>query len=490
MNLLPVLLKDGYKVGHIFQYPSDTTLVYSNLTARGSRVPGWTKGVIAFGLQYFICEYLERRFQDYFFSEPRDRVLADYERRIRNYLGTGISLAHIDALHQLGYLPLEIRAVSEGTLVPFRVPLLTIHNTKPEFFWLTNMLETILCSVVWLGCTSATTAFRYRRVFEDYAGQTGASRDFVRFQGHDFSFRGLPGAEAAMISGAAHLLSFLGTDTIPAIDFLEHYYGADSDREVVGLSVPATEHSVMCMGGDACEFDTIKRLITQVYPSGIVSIVCDTWDFWKVLTDYLPRLKNEIMARPGKVVVRPDSGDPVKIICGDAHERFLNQAAAHGAIETLWYHFGGTTNAEGYRELDPHVGLIYGDSITPERQVAILAGLKARKFASSNVVLGIGSFTYQYVTRDTYGFAMKATYGETTSGGPQPIFKKPATDDGTKNSARGLLRVSNEAGVIVLEENVSWEHAKTGLLDLIYRDGTLQRFQSLKEIRARVEAQV
>lgn len=487
MNMLPILLKDGYKTDHRRQYPSDTTLIYSNLTPRGSRVPG-VDGVITFGLQYFLREYLQERFTKEFFNRPKDDVLYRYDRRIENYLGAGVNSDHIAALHELGYLPLEIRAIAEGTLVPFRVPILTIHNTKPEFFWLTNMLETILCNVVWMGCTSATTAFRYRRCFEGYAVKTGAAKSFVPFQGQDFSFRGLAGSEAAMISGAAHLLSFVGTDTIPAIDFLEEYYGADSDAEMVGVSVPATEHSVMCMGGDACEFDTIKRLITEVYPKGIVSIVCDTWDFWRVLTDYLPRLRTEILARDGKVVVRPDSGDPVKIVCGD--QTSLIPHVRDGAISTLWKSFAGTTNERGYLELDPHVGLLYGDSITTERQFQILDGLERRGFASSNVVLGIGSYTYQYVTRDTYGFAMKATYGETVSGGPQAIFKKPATDDGLKNSAKGLLRVALSAGEIVLEEGVTWEQAKTGLLEMVFVNGMITKAHRLRDIRARVQEQL
>lgn len=490
MRVLPTLLKDGYKCGHIFQYPADTTLVYSNMTARRSRVDGVTE-VVAFGMQYFVEEYLVRQFREQFFNLPLAGVMKAYRRRIDHYLGpNAITYDHIEALHRLGYLPLRIKAVPDGTVVPLRVPLFTIVNTKPEFFWLTNMLETLMSNVLWLPSTSATTARRYRQVFDQFAEDTGADPAFVPWQGHDFSFRGMGGVEAALLSGAAHLLSFTGTDTIPAIDFLEEYYGADCTKELIGGSVPATEHSVMSMGGPAGELATIRRLITEVVPKGIISIVCDTWDFWKVVTEYLPALKAEILARDGKVVVRPDSGDPADIICGVKYTPDPTLSSEMGAIETLWNVFGGTTTAKGYRVLDSHVGLIYGDSITPERQVDILTRLKAKRFASSNVVLGIGSFTYQYATRDTYGFAMKATYGETASRGGQAIYKDPKTDDGTKKSATGLLCVVAEPGQgLQCVERCDWPMEHDGLLRTVFLDGTPDHIETLATIRQRLAAQ-
>ena len=489
--ILPTLLKDFYKVGHRFQYPDDTTLVYSNLTPRSSRVD-WADGVIAFGFQYFVREYLINQFEQNFFRKSRDEVVKAYKRRVDYALGPGTDVSHIGELHEYGYLPLLVKAVPEGTLVPLRVPLLTIRNTEPKFFWLTNMVESLLSNVLWQPITSATTAFGYRRVFERYAKETGADVAFVPWQGHDFSFRGLSGVEAACLSGAAHLLSFTGTDTIPAIDFLETYYGANCEEELIGGSVPATEHSVMCMGLENGELETFKRLITEVYPSGIVSIVSDTWDFWQVLNDYLPRLKDLVLQRNGKVVIRPDSGDPVKIICGDPDGKTPWEVA--GAIEVLYAIFGGRVNSHGYRELDPHVGLIYGDSITPERQRQILSGLRDRGFASSNVVLGIGSYTYQYVTRDTFGIAMKATYGETKSRGPQAIFKAPKTDDGTKNSAKGLLKVDSHpldnGGRLRCVEDCSWDEEAQGILQPVFKNGIPHNIQTLKEIRGRVERQL
>lgn len=490
MNILAPLRCDAYKTGHIFQYDPSTTLIYSNLTPRKSRVNN-AEGVVNFGFQYYVMAILLNYWDENFFLLPKDEVIKAYKRRIDNYLGPGMSVQHIADLHDVGFLPLHVKALPEGTVSPFRVPVLTIRNTKPEFFWLTNMVETDLSNTLWQALTSATTAFGYRKVFEAFAKKTGAPRAFVPWQGHDFSYRGLTSLDSAALSGAAHLLSFTGTDTIPAIDLLEQYYGADCEKELIGGSVPATEHSVMCMGLKEGELALFKRLITEVYPANIVSIVSDTWDFWKVLTEYLPALKTEVLARNGKVVIRPDSGDPVNIICGDP--KGFTEPEQKGAIRCLYEVFGGTRTATGYLELDPHIGLIYGDSITPERQREILERLAANGFASSNVVLGIGSYTYQYVTRDTFGFAMKATYGETISGGSQPIYKDPKTDDGTKKSAYGLLKVDGpdeECSEIHCHENVTWKAEGQGLLHNIFIDGSAYNFQTLAQIRARLEAQL
>ncbi|MFT3979001.1 MAG: nicotinate phosphoribosyltransferase [Ferruginibacter sp.] len=486
MKILPILLKDGYKVGHKFQYPQGTTLVYSNLTPRKARNKEINE-VVFFGLQYFIKEYLQNQFTENFFNLPKEKVLYSYARRINNYLGKdAVSFDHIEALHDLGYMPLEIKAIPEGTPVPMRVPVLTIRNTVPEFFWLTNMLETIMSDILWKPCTSATTAFEYLKTFTKYADETvGADGSFIPWQGHDFSFRGMSGVEDAVMSGAAHLLSFAGTDTIPAIDFLEEYYNADCEKELVGGSVAATEHSVMCMGTQESEIKTFERLINEVYPSGIVSIVSDTWDFWKVITEFLLQLKSQILARNGKVVIRPDSGDPVKIIVGDDMAP-KDSPEYKGAIQCMWEIFGGTITEKGYKLLDGHIGLIYGDSITTERQTAILEGLKKKNFASYNVVLGIGSFTYEYVTRDSFGFAMKATYGEVNGIG-RDIFKDPKTDDGTKKSAKGLMQVyRTHDGILQLKDQCTWEEEAQGVLKTVFKDGVLVIDESLDTIRKRL----
>jgi len=252
---------------------------------------------------------------------------------------------------------------------------------------------------------------------------------------------------------------------------------------LIGGSVPATEHSVMCLGGDGYgEQDTFKRLITETYPSGIISIVSDTWNLWTVLTEYMHTLKNEILQREGKVVIRPDSGDPVDIICGDGSG---DGPSGAGVVQLLWDEFGGTVNDAGYRVLDPHVGAIYGDAITWDRANEICGRLAEAGFCSTNVVFGIGSFTYQYNTRDTFGFAMKATAG-VVNGSLVEIYKDPITDSGLKRSARGLLRVDDVDGKLVLTDQCTVTEADGGLLKTVFRNGSLIQRQTFAEIRSRL----
>lgn len=488
MNICPPLNQtDGYKIDHRSQYPKGTNLIYSNWTARKSRI--LTKDYqtsVFFGLQYFIKEYLIKQWNYDFFWRDKKEVVERYKRRISNYLGPdAITYEHIEQLHDLGHLPLLIKALPEGTVCPIKVPQFSIVNTHPDFFWLTNFIESIISCIIWMPCNSATIAREYRVILEEYAKKTNPEmKDFVPFQGHDFSFRGMAGLEAACMSGAAHLLSFVGTDTVPAIDFLEEYYGADSDKELIGCSVPATEHSVMSMGTDAEEFSTFKRLITEVYPKGIVSVVSDTWNLWQVLTEFLPKLKSEILNRNGKVVIRPDSGDPVKIICGDPQGETPDER--NGVINLLWYIFGGTISSTGYKVLDPHVGAIYGDSISLDRCTQICHRLDQNGFASTNVVFGIGSYTYQFNTRDTLGAAVKSTYGEVNGEGRE-IYKDPITDDGMKKSARGLLCVyRDEKGNLKLKDRCTHSEEAQSELKTVFYNGKLIKEYTLSEIRGKL----
>lgn len=478
---------DFYKADHRRQYPELTEGVYSNFTPRSvhwlPKIDGTDDLVVATGIQYTMM-FIEELFET-FFDSPKEEVMRLYKRRLDNALGKDmVPIEHIGDLHNLGYLPLSVRALPEGTCVKAGIPVFTIENTLPKFFWLTNYLETVLSFSTWKTMTSATLARKYRKLLTDYAIATGAPVEFVNFQGHDFSFRGMSGMQDGVLSGFGHLTSFTGTDTVAAIDFSEHYYGANSDKELIGASVPATEHSVMCMGGDDNETETFRRLIEDIYPSGIVSIVSDTWDFWSVISVMIPELKDKIVSRDGRVVIRPDSGDPVKIVCGDpdAPEGSLE---FKGAVECLWETFGGTETEKGFKALDSHIGLIYGDSITLPRAVAILEGLKAKGFASSNIVFGIGSFTYEYQTRDTLGLAMKATAG-VVDGEVREIFKSPKTDKGgLKKSARGYLVVKD--GVLI--NQASREEMETqGDLKEIYRDGEFLVKTTLSEIRTRIQS--
>ncbi len=493
MYINPLTAIDFYKADHRRQYPEGTEYVYSNWTPRSDHLftqslNDFDHKVVFFGLQGFMKWFLQDTWQENFFDKPKEFVLARYKHRMDTSLGPdAIPLDHIADLHDLGYLPLHIKAVPEGSRVNIRVPMLTIRNTEPEFFWLVNYLESVLSSDLWKGCTTATIAYEYRRLLDLFAERTGGNKDFVPIQGHDFSSRGMSGIHDASASGCGHLLSFIGTDTVSAIDYAEHYYDASPTLGPIGVSVPATEHSVMCMGGEENEIETFRRLITELYPTGIVSIVSDTWDYWQVLNEYAPELYDEIMARQpnalglNKVVFRPDSGDPVKTIVGDP-DAPVGSPQYDGSVQVLWDTFGGTINDKGYKTLDEHVGLIYGDSITIKRARQILHGLEQKGFASDNIVFGIGSYTYQFNTRDTFGFAMKATWGQ-VNGEPVEIFKDPKTDKGLKKSAKGLLMVAEIEGEFFLYDQVSKGQETRGALRTVFLDGELENEQTFEDIR-------
>jgi nicotinamide phosphoribosyltransferase len=500
----PLLLTDGYKTSHNKQYPKGTTLVYSNFTPRSNKyAPKGCNEVVVFGTQMVMMQ-LHEAFEKEFFNKPKDVVCGEMKQELSAYLGSDYDVSHFEDLHDLGYLPIHVKSLPEGTKAPIKVPVLTIYNTHPDFFWVTNYLETILSNLLWKPMTSSTIAHQYRKVLTSWMEKTDKERAwFIDWQGHDFSMRGMDSVEAVVSSGLGHLTSFLGTDSLPAIHGARKYYGA---KDFVAGSVPATEHSVMCAGGKEDEIETFRRLL-ETYPTGILSVVSDTWDLWKVCTEHVVTLKEEILARDGKLVIRPDSGNPVDILCGtqifedndhyndyELDRESILSPEEKGVIELLWDVFGGTINEQGYKVLDSHIGAIYGDSITIERADEICKRLEAKGFASTNVVLGIGSFTYQYNTRDTFGFAMKATYVEVKhsaeSGSPafavegREIFKDPITDDGTKKSATGLLSVvyddNNEYKLI---DKVDWETTNDGALQTIYKDGKQYNVTTLEEIR-------
>lgn len=486
MKLNPALNTDFYKTGHIKMYPEGTQQVYSNMTPRSDRHftddPDFDHKIVNFGLQGVLQWMYIDIWNKHFFDQPRDRVIKEFKEEMDTALGPGVvDVEPMASLHELGYLPIRIKALPEGERVPVRVPLFTITNTHPDFYWVTNYLESDLSANFWKSVTNATRAFTFRQLLEDFAEETGTPRGFVNWQAHDFSYRGLSTTYDSILSGAAHLTSFMGTDTIPAIKYLRDYYGATG---LVGGSVPATEHSVMCMGGEDDEIKTFERLM-KLYPNGILSVVSDTWDLWAVVTQFLPRLKDQIMERNGKLVIRPDSGDPVKIICGDPAAR--RELPAHkGLIELLWDEFGGSSDVlTRYRTLDSHIGSIYGDSINYKRAKDILSGLANKGFSSGNVVFGVGSYTYQMVTRDTLGTAFKATYG-VVNGEPRVLFKAPKTDDGIKNSARGLLRVDKVNGEYVLRELCTPEEEAGGELQIVFEDSKMIRMQTLDDIQTRL----
>ena len=504
-ELLAILASDSYKQSHKQQYRKGTEVIYSTWTPRKSRIPNINE-VVTFGIQYFIKDYLIDSFNKTFFNRPKEEVISEFKRVMTAYTGEP-DTSHWEALHDLGYLPLEINSLPEGTLCPIRVPMFTINNTLPEFYWLTNFVETIMRTEVWKPMTSATIALQYRKIVEKWADKTCDNTDHIPYQCHDFSLRGMAGLDGGMTSGAGHLTSFLGTDTIPAILFLEEYYKAGEDGKQIASSVPASEHSVqeaniLSMSSEDIkegEYLNLKHYLEEVYPTGIFSYVADTYNLWNFLTDTLPRCKKEIMNRDGRMICRPDSGSIADILCGyNTTDKLVSEDEDNpyakeknkGVIELLWDVFGGTVNSKGYKVLDPHVGCIYGDSVTLEIADEVCSRLASKGFASSNIVFGVGSYTYNYNTRDTFGFALKATYG-VVNGEEVQLYKDPITDDGTKKSQKGMVAViRGEDGKLTyidhLDSTTIHDYDNKNLLQPVFVDGKLVKETSLSEIRARI----
>jgi nicotinamide phosphoribosyltransferase len=469
-------------------YPEGLEHVESNYTNRKSRVEG-INHVVQFGLQAWLKDLTEA--YERFFAASKEEVIEDYRKNTETFVSPGFTLAHVEALHDLGYLPVEFSAMAEGSLVPIGVPSILIKSTHKDFAWLVNYLESDLSAGIWHPSTVATLAWKLRRTFEEAAIETGGALEAVDWQCHDFSYRGQVNREAAMASGAAHLLSFTGSDGVPSVPWINYYYPGENG--LIAASVPATEHSVMCAGGKEEEIETFRRLLKQ-FPTGILSVVSDTWDFYKVLTEYLPELKDEIMARDGKLVIRPDSGDPADIICGtgvpaNAHteDEDWNTPETKGAIEILAEIFGTTENEAGFKELDSHIGLIYGDGMFEARIRDINTRLALKGFASIVWVAGIGSYSYQMVTRDTFGSAVKATF-VIVNGEGRNIQKDPKTDDGTKKSATGRLAVLSQAnGVPYLVQQATDDQIANSLLKPVWRNGKFIKKFAFVEVRGNLK---
>lgn len=563
MRLQAASATDAYKLGHRKMMRILTSFLGSNFTPRSDRLfkggPLFDHKMVVFGGQGFAKEFLVECFNESFFNLPKDVAVARYERRCRNMMGEGVIPSDGFAqLHDLGYLPLLVRALPEGSRVGMKVPTMIFNNTHPDFAWLVNYIEPTLSNSNWKSSLNATIAYEYRRVFEHFAELTGTPKEAIQWQGHDFSSRGMSGPEDAARSGAAHLLSFTGTDVVSAIDYVEDYYNADSDNELIGGSVPATEHSIsssnilfhvralrqevpnmtdeqyLLLG----EVRFLLDYITRIVPNGFASYVADTYDYWGLLLYVLtePGVKEAIMNRDGRLVIRPDSGNPIHIICGyklhpvhfagrvefiqylgdfgtisvDEYEAVrvgdkyynlndvnwmldfvfeelveLPEHEVKGSIELLWENFGGTYSDKGFKQLDTHIGLIYGDSITLERQWEILQRLMDKGFASGNVVLGIGSYTYNYSTRDTFGSAVKAT-ATVIDGEFLELFKDPKTGDALKKSAKGLLRVEKEGDDFVLyDQQPLSDIDNLGAMEVLFHNGQVAE-ASLAEIRQRL----
>ena len=497
---------DGYKIGHKKMLAKGTSRLYGTWIPRSIKhAPKGVKKILSFG-QQLAMKWLHDEFSENFFKLSKEDAM-QFGKDMSLYLGMDYDASHFEALHDLGYLPIRVKSLPEGIETLPNIPHMSFINTLDGFAWLTLYLETIISSLSWKPSTSATIALQYKRNVVEWVMKTDPTNAFlIPFLCHDFSARGLSPWDM-LSSGLGHATSFLGSDTIICIPGARYFYNEPNDQVSI-YSVNASEHSV-----STTKIFTVgeQQMIADWlvdFPKGILSIVSDTFDLWKLITEYLPANKEAIMARDGKLVIRPDSGDPVDIICGintknDPDNRYGKLAGTpeyKGVIELLWDIFGGTTNEQGYKVLDPHIGAIYGDSINLDRQIQIYERLEAKGFAATNIVLGVGSFTYQMNTRDTFGFAAKGAWFEVkeeigqTVDTLQPIykytgfdiFKDPVTDDGTKKSLKGMVAVFENDGDHYVKIQCTQEEEETGLLQVIYENGNFYNQSSLTEIRAKI----
>lgn len=483
----PMLLIDFYKAVHAEMLPKNITKSVSYFTPRMSRVKRWDK-VVMFGLQGFIKTYLIDYFNEEFFDKPFKEIIYEYKRIMDASLGEDTyKIDKIENLHKLGYLPIEIVALPEGTIVPMHVPMFGITNTHKDFAWLPQALESLVSAEMWHPMLAATVGKTYRDIVNYYYDLTCDDSIPKSKALGAFDFRGEECLESAVKAGAGWCLSFLNTATVPTIPYLEKNYFCDCTKEDVAYGSPSTEHSVMCSNYaiDGDEITLLRRLLTEIYPNTSFSAVLDSYDYWNVINNILPQLKTEIMNHNGCMLMRGDSGDCVEVVTK--------------TVFKLWDEFGGIINSKGYKVLDPHVKAIYGDSITVQRCEEIYKILMENGFSCSNVALGVGSFSFQCIeedgflkpfTRDTFSSCIKATYCE-IDGKPFPIFKNPK-DGGFKKSQKGCCRVYNRCdGSIYYEDELTWEQAtdyekRGNMLIPVFKDGELLKEQSLKEIRDRL----
>ena len=479
----PMLLIDFYKAVHAEMLPKGITKSVSYFTPRMSRIKRWDK-VVMFGLQGFIKTYLIDYFNEEFFGRPFDEVIEDYKRIMDNALGSeAYKIEKVEKLHHLGYLPIEIVALPEGTLVPMHVPMFGITNTHPEFAWLPQSLESLISAESWHPMIAATVGYTYRQIVNEYYDKT-CDDNIPRARALGaFDFRGEESVESAVKAGAGWCLSFLNTATVPTIPYLEANYDCDCTKEPVAFGSPSTEHSVMCSNYaiDGDEITLLRRLLTEIYPNTSFSAVLDSYDYWNIIDNVLPELEPEIKAHNGCMLMRGDSGDCVEVVTK--------------TVFKMWDQFGGTINSKGYKVLDPHVKAIYGDSITVQRCEEVYRILEENGFACSNVALGVGSFSMQCIeedgvlkpfTRDTFSSCIKATYCE-IEGKPYPIFKNPK-DGGFKTSQKGCCAVFKDDNCeLSYKDEYTWEEVcgnpKNELIS-VFKDGKLTVSKTLSEIRA------
>ena len=483
-----MLYSDSYKQCHPLMYPDNQEYLVSYLTARKAMNENFPKMVV-YGIQPFLAEMNESF--DEFFSTPLEKVMSEYDHYIGAHLGIGnVARDRIVELHELGYLPIEVRALPEGSVINMGIPLVEMRNTHPRFAWVIQWLECLLQTEVWPMCAYATVGWEYHKVASKYYGMTTPEADpFMAMA--DFGFRGMSCLEDATRCSASWLLSFNKTSTIPALPYLDDYYNAGCAENKIGIGAVSTEHSVMAANYaiDGDEISFVKRMLTEIYPNTSFSMVSDTYDYWNMVNNIIPACKEEILAHNGKLLIRPDSGDMVAITIG--------------TIQKLWEVFGGTVNEAGYKVLDPHIGLIYGDGCTLNRVEQIYESLEKLGFAATNVVFGVGAFCFHalfspdnkftVLTRDTWGMAMKATYG--VFGGKEvPIYKDPKTDEGgLKKSQKGCCSViydSETDTYTCIDGFKDWVEDRVTVLRPVFKDSKMLNVENFQTIRNRLYPEV
>lgn len=483
LNMNTLLLSDTYKQTHSRMYPNGLTKLVSYWVPRKSMFKN-TDTMVFFGLQAFIKEYLLNYFQKNFFDMPLEDVMYEYTYYMNIQLGSdNYDEDNIMKLHKLGYLPLQIRAIPEGTFVTMGVPCIELTNTHPDFAWVVQWIECILQAELWRPCTHATVGNMYRRIAERFYDKTVENGNAAMAMS-DFGMRGMSCIEDSTRTSAAWLLSFDKTSTIPALKYLDTMYNADCKDNHIGIGAVSTEHSVMganfAIDGDEITF--VKRLLTELYPNTSFSMVSDTYDYWNMINNILPACRDEIMNHNGKLLVRPDSGDIVEI--------------STKTVQKLWDMFGGTINSKGYKVLDPHIGIIYGDGCTLQNVETIYDLLEKAGFASNCIAFGVGAFCFTATfedskmvvqTRDTFGIAMKAAYG-VIDGKELFIYKDPKTDaNKLKKSHKGCCKVYRDGDDLRCEDqHYGMVDEDDTLLKTVFLDGNLVKEEDFSTIRNRM----
>ncbi|TWR29935.1 nicotinate phosphoribosyltransferase [Mucilaginibacter pallidiroseus] len=461
-----ILLADAYKYAHHKFYYPGTTQIYSYLESRG----GMFNETIFFGLQYFLKEYLQGPAFTQVDLDEADEFLLEVFGRNDVFDRTKF-LYILDKYN--GHLPVKIKAVAEGTAVPTGNVLLTIENTDPECYWLTNFLETLLMQV-WYPCTVATLSNQVRKVVTRYYAETAtdgaeAGIDFVL---NDFGFRGVSSVESAKIGGAAHLVNFSGSDNLAGSGMTIKYYGA---QKVYGLSIPATEHSICTLLGREGELEVFRHVLRS-FPTGTIACVSDSYNIFKACSEYWgTELKDEILKRDGTLVVRPDSGDPIRTLLE--------------IFRILFDKFGFTTNAKGYKVLPPQIRVIQGDGVNYTEIGRIYAALKADGISAENLVLGMGGALLQKVDRDTQKFALKCS-SAVINGKEVAVEKSPTEMDAQgnitqsfKKSKGGRLKLIKTDGAYKTVKQTEYPDVADEL-HTVFENGELLNTITFEQVRA------